>query len=96
MFRILEFAKVREIGRNRVFWLKILTKSAYKNMLGSLYRDPKIVILAILTLFIKLFSLRSDWVERYYTYGFYPVAANTQRLLFGWIPFSIGDLLYLA
>ena len=65
-------------------------------MLGSLYRDPKIVILAILTLFIKLFSLRSDWVERYYTYGFYPVAANTQRLLFGWIPFSIGDLLYLA
>lgn len=65
-------------------------------MFKSLYRDPKIVILAILTVFIKLFSLQHDWVERFYTYGIYPIIASIFRMLFGWIPFSIGDLIYLA
>ena len=33
-------------------------------------------------------------VERYYTYGFYPVWSRILRFSFGWIPFSIGDLFY--
>jgi hypothetical protein len=45
---------------------------------------------------IKLFSLYPEAVEKYYSRGMYPVIARGQRLLFGWIPFSIGDLLYGA
>lgn len=45
---------------------------------------------------LKLFSLNEVWVERYYTYGFYPFISQGLRLILGWIPFSIGDLLYAA
>jgi len=34
------------------------------------------------------------WVERNYSLGIYPVIAKLQRLLFGWIPFSVGDIFY--
>lgn len=44
---------------------------------------------------IKLFSLFPGAVEQYYAQGIYPPVAAAQRLLFGWLPFSAGDLLYL-
>jgi hypothetical protein len=43
---------------------------------------------------IKVISFFPGIVERYYTYGIYPVVSKVQRLLFGWLPFSIGDLFY--
>jgi Protein of unknown function (DUF3810) len=52
------------------------------------------VLLIICTILIKWASLYPDWVERYYTYGIFPLIATVQRFLFGWIPFSIGDLFY--
>lgn len=52
------------------------------------------VLLILLTILIKWVSLYPGWVERNYTYGLYPVIARVQRFLFGWIPFSIGDLFY--
>ena len=52
------------------------------------------VLLILLTIAIKWISLYPDWVERNYTYGIYPVISRVQRFLFGWIPFSLGDLLY--
>jgi Protein of unknown function (DUF3810) len=52
------------------------------------------VLLVILTLLIKWASLYPDWVEKNYTYGIYPIISKVQRFLFGWIPFSIGDLFY--
>jgi hypothetical protein len=51
-------------------------------------------ILIALALAIKLFSLFPQAVERYYTAGIYPVLSGALRLLFGWIPFSIGDIVY--
>jgi hypothetical protein len=48
----------------------------------------------VLTVLIKWVSLYPDWVERNYTYGVYPVVSKAQRFLFGWLPFSIGDLFY--
>jgi len=65
-------------------------------MFKSLFRDRYFLLLASLVLFIKLFSLNQAWVEQYYTFGFYPIISNTLRTLFGWIPFSIGDLVYIA
>lgn len=52
------------------------------------------VLLVILTIVIKWISLYPDWVERNYSRGIYPVIAKLQRFLFGWIPFSIGDVFY--
>lgn len=51
-----------------------------------------------LFLIVQIFLMRwitSDpsWVERYYSSGIYPVISSFFRILLGWIPFSIGDLL---
>jgi hypothetical protein len=54
------------------------------------------VIPLILAVSIKIFSFFPDAVEKYYSTGIYPVISRIQRLIFGWIPFSIGDILYAA
>ncbi len=54
-----------------------------------------IVVLSV-AIIIKIISLFPPFVEEYYSNGFYPFIARLQRMLFGWLPFSIGDLLYLA
>jgi hypothetical protein len=65
-------------------------------MLKSLLRDKLFLALVALTISVKLLSLNESWVEQYYTYGIYPYISRTLRFLFGWIPFSIGDLLYIG
>jgi hypothetical protein len=64
-------------------------------MFRTILRDRLLITLFILAVLIKIFSLNSGWVEQYYTFGFYPFISSALRILFGWIPFSIGDLLYL-
>jgi len=51
-------------------------------------------ILLALAIGIKIISLTPSWVEEYYTYGIYPFIAIALRYLFGWLPFSIGDIFY--
>lgn len=65
-------------------------------MFKRLFRDPVLWVLFSVALLLKLFSFSSTAVERYYTYGVYPVFAKTLRFLFGWVPFSIGDIIYAA
>jgi hypothetical protein len=65
-------------------------------MFKSLLRDKLFLSLLALTIFIKLLSLNEAWIERYYTYGFYPYVSRSLRFLFGWLPFSVGDILYLG
>ncbi len=48
----------------------------------------------ILAVVIKIFSFFPQAVEKYYSAGIYPAISIYPRLLFGWIPFSIGDVLY--
>src|SRR5476649_1107223 len=43
---------------------------------------------------IKVFASNSFWVEKYFATGFFPVFSNLLRLITGWIPFSLGDVLY--
>lgn len=52
------------------------------------------ISLVVLAAAIKALSFFPAAVEKYYAMGFYPVIARMQRLLFGWLPFSIGDILY--
>jgi len=50
--------------------------------------------LIVIAIAIKIFSLYPAAVEEYYTHGIYPWIGFVQRTLLGWIPFSVGDLLY--
>ena len=65
-------------------------------MFKSILRDRLLITLLVVSILIKVFSLNSAWVERYYTFGFYPVISEVLRSLLGWISFSVGDLLYVA
>ncbi len=57
-------------------------------------KNKRLAILLLVVFFIKIISLFPDIIERYYSNGIYPVIAGIQRFLFGWIPFSLGDLFY--
>jgi len=52
------------------------------------------VALILLAILIKFSSLYPQFIENYYSNGLYPVISKLQRLVLGWIPFSIGDLVY--
>src|SRR3954469_9336288 len=57
-------------------------------------RKRALMVLGTLALLIKIFSFFPDAVERYYSNGLYPFIGKWQRIIFGWIPFSIGDIFY--
>lgn len=51
-------------------------------------------ILLLLVIFIRLFSISHFNTEYYYSTGIYPYVGSFFRHIFGWIPFSLGDILY--
>ncbi|MFM7671076.1 MAG: DUF3810 domain-containing protein [Bacteroidota bacterium] len=61
---------------------------------ARLMRQWSWALLILLALVIRSLVYFPDWVEAYYSNGVFPWIASVQRLLLGWIPFSIGDLLY--
>ncbi|WP_313807150.1 DUF3810 domain-containing protein [Flavobacterium sp.] len=44
---------------------------------------------------LKVLSFFPETVERFYSTGFYPILSKISRTIFGWLPFSIGDIIYL-
>lgn len=53
-------------------------------------------VLMLLVLFIRLFSAAPHVTEQYYATGLYPFISSFLRWITGWLPFSLGDLLYGA
>lgn len=51
-------------------------------------------VLLICVLFVHFFSSQQGWVESYYVKLFYPSFSGGLRIIFGWIPFSLGDCVY--
>ncbi len=45
-------------------------------------------------LFVKWISNYPELIEKYYSTGFYIYISKFFRFLLGWVPFSIGDILY--
>lgn len=43
---------------------------------------------------VKWLASKPEWIEYYYSNGIYPFISKTLRTLFGWLPFSVGDILY--
>ncbi len=56
----------------------------------------KTILLFSIALLIKLFSLSPTLVEEYYSTGIYIYLSKLLRILTGWLPFSVGDVLYAA
>ena len=54
------------------------------------------IVWVSLAVIIRVISFFPEAVEKYYSTGLYPVISLGLRFLFGWIPFSAGDLLYAA
>ena len=54
------------------------------------------VISFLAILLIKLLALNTSYIEKFYTGYSYPVISIILRFLFGWIPFSIGDIFYFV
>lgn len=45
-------------------------------------------------IFVQWLSGHPEWVETYYSNGIYPIISQFFRFLFGWIPFSVGEVIY--
>ncbi len=63
-------------------------------MFSRLMKSWSWVLLILLSILIKWMSWYPLSVENNYSLGAYPVIAKVQRFLFGWIPFSVGDIFY--
>lgn len=52
-------------------------------------------LLALLVCLILLQYIQTHpmWIETYYSNGLYPIMGKVQRILLGWLPFSLGDVL---
>jgi Protein of unknown function (DUF3810) len=59
-------------------------------------RTKTIIALSIIPqyLIVKLLSNYPNFVETYYSNGLYQFISKTLRYVFGWLPFSVGDLFY--
>lgn len=51
------------------------------------------LFLPIQMLLMRLAENHPSFIEAYYSNGIYPYISKFLRLLFGWIPFSVGDML---
>jgi hypothetical protein len=65
-------------------------------MFKSILRDGLLISLIMVSILLKVFSSNPAWVEKYYTFGLYPVISRVLRAVLGWIPFSVGDIVYIA
>jgi hypothetical protein len=52
------------------------------------------LVLVVIAAFIHIYANDSTRVENQYSTGFYPVFSRILRYVFGWLPFSVGDVLY--
>ncbi|MAO08154.1 MAG: amino acid permease [Alteromonas sp.] len=61
-------------------------------------RRTRLILAILLPLqYLALLILRQfpNFVETYYSQGLYPYISSLQRYIFGWVPFSVGDIFYL-
>ncbi len=52
------------------------------------------ILFPIQIIVIKIFSFFPEFVERFYSNGIFVYTSKILRYVFGWLPFSFGDILY--
>ncbi|SNR68117.1 Protein of unknown function [Maribacter sedimenticola] len=60
------------------------------------FKDAVAISLIPQIIIIKWLGKHTQWIEIYYSKGIYPFVSKIFRTLFGWIPFSVGDIIYFA
>jgi len=53
-----------------------------------------VIFLGIQILIISILKKYPEFVEQFYSNGIYVFLSKLMRYVFGWVPFSVGDLLY--
>ncbi|WP_158837632.1 DUF3810 domain-containing protein [Polaribacter sp. L3A8] len=51
------------------------------------------ILLPVQILLMKWATVNPEFIEKYYSNGIYPPISSFLRIILGWIPFSVGDLL---
>jgi len=51
-------------------------------------------LLPVQLVVVQLLTFIPEFVEKYYSSTVFPVISKTFRYIFGWLPFSVGDLFY--
>jgi hypothetical protein len=72
----------------------LLMKTWLSRFYAHLMKQWSWWVLIPLALFIRELVYFPDQVEVYYSTRFFPAFSAVQRFLFGWLPISVGDLLY--
>ena len=62
-------------------------------------KNTKVTLIVGLLLFVQMIVVRvisafPTSIEHYYSNGLYPIISKMSRYVFGWLPFSFGDLMY--
>lgn len=62
-----------------------------------MYRTNRIlsIFLFIQIIIIQLLNNFPDFIEKYYSNGIYKFLSSIFRYVFGWVPFSVGDIIYI-
>ncbi|MDC6354807.1 MULTISPECIES: DUF3810 domain-containing protein [unclassified Robiginitalea] len=65
---------------------------------GMRNRIKNILALSLLLqwVLVRWAASSPQWVEKWYSRGLYPYLSGFFRRIYGWIPFSVGDLVYLG
>jgi protein-S-isoprenylcysteine O-methyltransferase Ste14 len=66
----------------------------WKMPLHRKYRLPLLLVVQLVVL--RILALFPSVVERFYSNGIYPYLSQASRFLLGWIPFSVGDVIYVV
>ena len=53
------------------------------------------LLLPVQLVLLQVLKYFPNFIETYYSQGLYPIISTIPRYLFGWLPFSIGDVFYL-
>lgn len=73
----------------------IQLKYIFVGIRNSFMKKQAIILGLVLAItLVKVFSFFPNAVEDYYSHGWYPTLSVSLRFLWGWIPFSVGDVLY--
>ena len=76
-------------------FLKTLNlRNRLSRLFGHVMKNWTWVLLVFVAILIRVVATRPDWVENYYSRGFYPIFSKVQRILIGWLPISVGDWVY--
>lgn len=55
-----------------------------------------VLFFGIQIVFVQILGFFPEFVERFYSNGFYSILSQVSRRILGWMPFSVGDLIYFV